>query len=83
MDFISALNDLIWPISGIILGWLGFLEKRFRDMRNELEARIESKNQINEIVQSNLKESIVRLESKIDMLIQLQIGRGRDGANQD
>lgn len=62
--------NIIIPLLGVVLGWLGFLEKRLRDTMNDTKERIETANRLNDAIQSNLKEDIHRLEGKIDQLIQ-------------
>lgn len=57
----------------ILGGWASFTEWRIRTMYSQLKEKIEDKERINEIVQSQLKEHIARLEAKIDMLISMQI----------
>ena len=67
------LNNIIIPITGLIIAWLGFLERRLAVQRAEIMKQIENSDKLNQVVQVNLKEDIARLENKIDMLITLQI----------
>ncbi len=73
--------QVIIPIAGLILGWLGFMEKRLNTMMKEVERKIKDSNRLNEVIQLNLKEDIARMEQKIDMLIQLQIMGHKNEAN--
>ena len=59
-------------IGGAILGWLGFLEKRLRDINLGFERRLTEKNEINQVVQKDIKHDIERLEEKIDLLLKLE-----------
>lgn len=69
------MYDIISLIS-IATGLAGFVEWRIRTMYAQLDDKIKDKNEVNEVIQQELKNDIARLESKIDMLIQLQIKRG-------
>lgn len=65
--------NMLLGILGLLTGWMVFLETRLYRMNAALEKRIEEKNEINKVIQLALKEDIARLETKIDMLINLQI----------
>jgi len=69
--------EIIITISTLIVGWLGFLEKRFSDMRTNFETRLTEKNEINKVIQDELKGDIARLENKIDMLLAFELQRPR------
>ncbi len=69
--------ELIVAIAGAVLGWLGFLEKRFQDMNATFERRLNEKNEINQVVQAELRGDIARLENKIDMLLAFELQRPR------
>ncbi len=68
---------LILGVLGAVLGWLGFMEKRVRDIMSDVDKKIETNNKINEVIQIGLKEDIARLEAKIDMLLNFSLNRNR------
>lgn len=61
--------EVIIAIGTAILGWLGFLEKRLSNIKADFEQRLNEKNEINKVIQSELRADIARLENKIDMLL--------------
>ncbi len=67
--------EVIIAIGSAILAWLGFLEKRLRDVKADFKAQLEAKNEINKVIQDDIRKDIARLENKIDMLIDLEMRR--------
>lgn len=67
------LIQLILIVSGATAAAIGFMEMRLQNMYTRIQEKIADKNEINRIVQESLKEDILRLETKIDMLLQLNI----------
>ncbi len=65
--------SILLSLMGVLGAWLGFIEKRLHDVQTRFEEKLESKNELNRVIQQDLKEDISRLENKIDMLINLQI----------
>ncbi len=57
---------------------VGFMEMRLSKMYTLLQEKINDKNEINKVIQESLKEDIARLETKIDMLLQLNIRSTKD-----
>jgi len=73
----------VFSVLGVLAGCAGFYEWRIRAMYTQLHEKIKDKEALNKVIQAELKDDIHRLESKIDMLIQLQIqGAGNDKRNQ-
>lgn len=68
----SSLDILIGVI-GIVGAWTGFVEWRIRTMYAQIKEKIEDVDKINKAEQANLKDTAIRLEAKIDMLIQMQL----------
>lgn len=56
-------------ILGLLMGWLGFIEKRLKDMKFDLEQKLLDKQELNKLTQENLKEDMLRLEQKIDVVL--------------
>lgn len=71
MEF--SLIHLIIAVIGALGAWNAFIEKRIQNMYRQLVEKIEDKQEINKAVQQDLKDQVVRLEAKIDMLIQLNL----------
>jgi hypothetical protein len=46
-------------------------------MRTNFETRLTEKNEINKVIQDELKGDIARLENKIDMLLAFELQRPR------
>lgn len=63
----------ILAILAILSAWVGFVEWRIRTMYNQLQEKIDDKEKLNSVIQNELKENVARLETKIDMLINLQL----------
>ena len=68
--------ELLIPLAGLVIAWLGFIEKRLHSLKNELESRLKDREKIERIVSDGLKEDIerlegamLRLENKIDKLL--------------
>lgn len=76
MDF--NLIHVIIAIIGALMAWNAFIEKRIQVMYKQLVEKIEDKQQVNKIEQENLKAQVVRLEAKIDMLIELNLNINRN-----
>jgi len=76
MDY--GLVQLLVSTAIAIGSAVGFMEMRISRMYQELKEKIEDKQLLNQTVQKDLKDQIVRLEAKIDMLIQLNIKRADD-----
>lgn len=76
MDF--SLVHVIIAIIGALGAWNAFIEKRLHTMYKQIIEKIEDKQAVNQVVQEELKNQIVRLEAKIDMLIQLNLRRPND-----
>lgn len=79
MDF--SLIHLIIAIVTALGAWIGFIEKRLHTMYANIKEKIEDKDRVNQVVQQELKEHIVRLEEKIDMLIRLNLKDRHDDRN--
>lgn len=60
-------------LAGVIAAWLGFIEHRLHGLSGVLEQRIEDKNAINQVIQRELKEDLVRIEGKLDTMITIQL----------
>lgn len=73
MDF-SYLHAAL-AIAGALGTWNAFLEKRIMDMKEQFKEKLQDKQDLNESVQASLREQILRLEDKIDRLIELNIQR--------
>lgn len=69
---IQSIHIVIASI-GLILTWLVFNEKRMLTMREQLIEKIQDKQELNEVVQTALKNQLDRVEGKMDMLIQLNL----------
>lgn len=78
MDW-ELIQKLLAIVAALAAFWR-YLEVRIMSVRTEFFNRLDDRNKINEIVQQSLKEDIGRLESKIDMLISLQISQAREQA---
>lgn len=70
--------ELICAFSALFLGWLGFLEKRLHTMQSDIEHYVDERNRLNEernterkAEQAELKDDIIRLETKIDKLLKI------------
>lgn len=72
------INEVLTFLS-LLATITGLYEWRIRAMYAQFKEKIDDKNQVNQIVQDELKGDIARLEAKIDMLINLQI-RGQQYA---
>jgi len=66
-----SLVHLILAVVGALGAWNAFIEKRIQSMYKQLVEKIEDKQELNRAVQQDLKDQVVRLEAKIDTLIQL------------
>ncbi len=58
--------EVILGLNTFILGWLGYQEMRLRNMRTDLKDKIEDET-------DSLKDSIKRVESKLDALTMLLV----------
>lgn len=76
MDF--SLVHIIIAIIGALGAWNAFIEKRLNTMYKQVIEKIEDKQALNTVIQEELKNQVVRLEAKIDMLIQLNMQRRTD-----
>lgn len=65
--------NIVIALIGLILTWLVFNEKRMLTMREQLIEKIQDKQELNEVVQTALKNQLDRVEGKMDMLIQLNL----------
>lgn len=79
--------ELIIAIDGLILGWVTFQEMRLRQMHNEIKERLQEQRVTITREQEELKESIHRVESKLDtltmMLVNLQLKDMSDASKKD
>jgi acetyl-CoA carboxylase carboxyltransferase component len=75
-----SLVHLIIAVVGALAAWNAFIEKRIQGMYKQLVEKMEDKQEVNRAVQEDLKAQVVRLEAKIDMLIQLNL---RKNSNQN
>lgn len=57
-------------MSAAILGWMGLLEKRFTNLKQELEKQIEAVKELNSVEQRNLNDKVESIEKKIDFVIE-------------
>ncbi len=76
MDF--SMVHLVLAVVGALSAWNAFIEKRIHTMYKQLIDKIEDKQELNKAVQQDIKDQVVRLEAKIDMLINLQLRRSDD-----
>lgn len=69
--------NIIAGLITIIFTWLGFNEKRMSSLRAEFKEKIADREEINRIIQNELKGDINRLEGKIDSLLQVVMDNSR------
>ncbi len=76
MDF--SLLHIVIAIVGALSAWNAFIERRIQSMYKQLVEKIEDKQELNKAVQQDIKDQVIRLETKIDMLIQLNLRKQKD-----
>jgi len=77
----NNLDNLITIIT-IVGCWTVLVEWRIRTMYSQIKEKIEDMDKVTKAEQTNLKDTAVRLEAKIDMLIHMQLQANRDDKNQ-
>lgn len=70
---VFGLMSLVFTCIGLLFTWNGIQERRLNEMLSYVEKRMKDKQDLNEAAQSDLKDDVKRLETKIDMLIELQL----------
>ncbi len=66
-----GIVQLTIAVAVAIGGAVGFIEMRIAKMYQQIKEKMEDKEEINKVIQQSLKEDIARLETKIDVLLQL------------
>jgi hypothetical protein len=64
---------ILFAILGVLGSYAGFIEMRLRSMMEQMQEKIKETNRVNEVIQTNLKENLIRIEEKVDMLIKMQL----------
>lgn len=65
--------ELLMIFVGGLATVASLLEWRVRTMYSQIQDRILDKEKINQVVQDELRNDILRLEAKIDMLIRINL----------
>lgn len=67
------LIQVILCVIGGLTTWNAFIEKRIQSMYKQLVEKIDAKQELNQVIQGELKDDIKRLENKIDTLININL----------
>lgn len=69
--------EVVSIISAVVLGWLGFLEKRLSMLKHDYEQQIKSEKELNALTIKFLSEELARIQAKLDaqshLLLQIQV----------
>ena len=71
------INSIV-ALIGLMISVAGFTEWRIRMIHAQFREKLEDVDKVNKVIQNGLETKIERLETKIDMLIDLNLRKQYD-----
>lgn len=68
----DSIVQTIIAIATAMGGAISFMEMRMQRMYQQIQEKIADKNEVNKVIQEQLRQDMARLEAKIDMILQNQ-----------
>lgn len=70
-----SLYEILTIVVTILGAWMAYIEKRFAGLKHIIDEKVIQQEKINNIVTSELKDDVKRLEQKIDKLIDYHLNK--------
>jgi hypothetical protein len=77
------ISSIIFITIAAVTAAATYIEWRIRIVETRFLEKLADRDQINQVVQTELKADIARLEAKIDQLLQIQLQDYRDGRRKE